>query len=296
LHCQRLSRRFWRPFLLFHAVLLRLPVGGGTMKLCRSRHGKNRCTLQEGHELPHTDAWDGASGVSWTDGEQPLAAERFVAMCEVCGGDGPYFWGGAGRLVCQACPEPSIPAESKLVAEVTVSGLDIVSRFFGVSAELVDVVGKLGAKHIYLDSYDGAPDSSARSYCSLCLRYGIGTLAIDHAESCLVGKAIRVVAKLQTQIAAASTSSNPSERTLANGSTAPSEQEGAAAEGPACAQQHPAALRVEYFVESPRNKFNPYRHPCQAITGGLVCELEHGHTGAHCSDGSVWADDGRRFA
>jgi hypothetical protein len=266
------------------------------MKLCHSRHGKNRCTLQEGHELPHTDAWDGASGVSWTDGEQPLAAERFVARCEVCGGGGPYFWGVAGRLVCQACPEPSTPAESKLVAEVTVSGLDIVSRFFGVSAELVGVVGELGAKHIFLDPYDAAPDSSARSYCSLCLRYGIGMLAIDHAESCLVGKAVRVVANLQALLAAASSSQPSTERTSADSGTAPAEQGGAAAEGPVCAPQYPAGFRVEYFAENPRHKFNPYTHPCQAITGGLVCELERGHAGAHCSDGSVWADDGRRLA
>lgn len=175
--------------------------------------------------------------------------------------------------------------------EITVSGFEIMSQFFGAAADLVGVVGELAAKHIYLDPYDAAPDGSARSYCSLCLRYGLGTLAIDHAESCLVGRAIRVVANLQAQIAAASNSQNSRERTSANSSSAPVEQQGAAAEGSVRVPQHPAGLRVEYFTESPRDKFNPYVDPCTAICGRLVCELERGHTGAHCSHGNVWADD-----
>lgn len=172
-----------------------------------------------------------------------------------------------------------------LTVEVSV---EIVSAFFESAAAVVGVVGELGAKHVYLDPRDATPDASARSYCALCLRYGLGVLAIDHASSCLIGKAIAAVGKFKADVEVLARAIAGAEL-AALGAGSPDAQ-------PAPASPRSSGLRVEYLVENPRHRFNPYSDPCTSWLKGMACELERGHFGAHCSDGHVWADDSRRLA
>lgn len=145
----------------------------------------------------------------------------------------------------------------------------------GATARLIAAARELAAKHVYLDPHDAAPDSRVRAYCSLCLRYGVTCISIDHAASCAVGRVIGCVAAVQKLLRALD----------ADGAAKP-----AAGDGFEAAERR---LRVQYFPESPR-QFNPYMNPCPAMRDGAVCELEAGHAGiAHCSGGAVWADDGQ---
>jgi hypothetical protein len=162
---------------------------------------------------------------------------------------------------------------------------DQAAELRAAAAGLIEAAVALAAKHVYLDPHDAAPDSMVRAYCSLCLRYGVNHISIDHAPSCAVGRVIVRVNELRAQL-------------LEAGRETGSRDQGAGIrdQGSGISQQDSAPerrLRIEYFVESPRGKFNPYMNPCPAQLGGAVCELEREHSGAHCSDGAVWADHGQ---
>lgn len=156
---------------------------------------------------------------------------------------------------------------------------------------LIAVAGALAAKHIYLDPRDPAAPDSARSYCGLCLRYGLNFQAIDHAPSCLVGQALAQVAAVRELLP------NPTtERRSADNSAAPVEQWGAAVEGLSCAQEvdgETKERRIVYLADpfSRMKNFNPYQKPCPGIRGGVVCEMEEGHAGDCCRDGATWTDN-----
>jgi hypothetical protein len=149
---------------------------------------------------------------------------------------------------------------------------DYAVELRAAAAGLIEAAVALAAKHVYLDPHDAASDSMVRAYCSLCLRYGVNRTSIDHAPSCTVGRVIGDVAAVRALLAR-DQGTGIREQALEPGSE--------------------RRLRIEYFVESPRGKFNPYMNPCPAMRDGAVCELEREHSGAHCSDGAVWADHGQ---
>lgn len=149
----------------------------------------------------------------------------------------------------------------------------MVTRYFGMTSDLITVAGELAARHLYLDPHSPAPDTAARSYCALCLRYGLNARAIDHAESCLVGRTIRILADLEV---------------FFRGEAARFEAKLAGLPQPVEAVDDDARRRIEYFTGDRRN-FNPYTHPCPAMRGNWNCELEAEHTGPHRAGGGSWA-------
>lgn len=92
----------------------------------------------------HMDAQGGMG--SYANNYKPL--EPFIAKCEVCGGEGPYFWPVAGRLVCHDCPEPIESPQ-----EMENYGNNLLSRndYAGASVSDISSDGSISTKKLESD-------------------------------------------------------------------------------------------------------------------------------------------------
>jgi hypothetical protein len=246
--------------------------GSQSLRQCHHVYDARRCELHEGHALPHrADMSSGLRSYSWTRSDNESLDRPDPAL------------------------RSGLPARLQLVTWAMFQPLIVAMQ------ELVAVAAELVAKHIYLNPRSPESDEKADAFCAHCLRGGLNFREIDHTESCLVGRVAQCLRAAAPFLSPYSAKPTSSERTSAGSSEAPTKQEDAAAEGQSRFNQplnYDSERSIVHLGESfaRRRSFNPYTHPCPGINHGFVCQLEEGHTGAHCNDGSVWADDGRRFA